>query len=52
MGDMMATQMKKIEELTLHLIEQNKKIESLMEDNKKIVRLTEKIEKLETEKKM
>ncbi len=47
MSEMMATQMKKIEELTLHLIEQNKMVS---EQSKQIAQLTQKIEKLETEK--
>ena len=36
MADMMATQMKKIEELTLHLIEQNKQIALLQAEIKEI----------------
>lgn len=40
-GEMQATILKKVEELTLHLIESNKQIEQLKEENKKLHKLIE-----------
>ncbi len=52
MAEMMATQMKKIEELTLHLIEQNKMVMEQNKQNSKladqVALLQKKIEKIES----
>jgi hypothetical protein len=45
-GDNQATLLKKIEELTLYIIEQNKKIEKLTEQNKRLNQLEKKLEEL------
>ncbi|MDX1904122.1 MAG: hypothetical protein SFU27_08185 [Thermonemataceae bacterium] len=44
-GDMQATQMLKIEEITLYLIEQNNIIQKLQEENKVLLKRLEKLEK-------
>jgi small-conductance mechanosensitive channel len=49
-GANQAALLKKIEELTLYVIEQNKKIDALTEQNKKLDTLAERIKQLEKHK--